>query len=225
MDTSKKYHPKLQALFPVAEGIAETFGKNVEVVFHDLSQPENSLIYMVGNITERKLGAPITNLVLQTIQQKGNNAPNLIGYQTSTKDGKTLKSSTIFVRDDSEKIIGCMCINLDITDFLICQKILGYYTKTDKPDEGVTQEEFYNDVNEAMGGIVQSVLSNYPAPVKLMEKEDKLNVVKKLEEKGVFLVKGAIDHVASILGVSRYTIYNYLDEARSMPVNNLSYRL
>ena len=73
-----------------------------------------------------------------------------------------------------------------------------------------------------MGGIVQSVLNNYPIPVKLMEKEDKLQIVKRLDEKGVFLVKGAIDHVATILGVSRYTIYNYLDETRSAMINNIS---
>jgi len=218
---AQNFHPKLQALFPIAKGIADTFGKNAEVVVHDLKQPESSLIYIAGNITGRKKGAPITNLVLETIKQKGHKAPNLIGYQTMTKDGKILKSSTIFIRDDEEQIIGCMCINLDITDFLTCQKIIEYYTKTDKTGEDIPQEEFFNDVNEAMGGIVQGVLADYPVPVKLMEKEDKLNIVKKLDEKGVFLVKGAVDHVANILGVSRYTVYNYLDEARSTPANNI----
>ena len=156
---------------------------------------------MAGNITGRKLGAPLTNLVLEAIKKSGDNASNLIGYQSTTKDGKMLKCSTIFVRDDQGKIIGCFCINLDITDFLTCQKILEYHTKTDNLEENNTQEEFYNDVNDAMGGIVQSVLNNYPIPVKLMEKEDKLQIVKRLDEKGVFLVKGAIDHVATILGV------------------------
>lgn len=222
MNSSNKYHPKLEALFPIASGIAETFGKNAEVVVHDLGKPENSLIFMAGNITGRKLGAPLTNLVLEAIKKSGDNASNLIGYQSTTKDGKMLKCSTIFVRDDQGKIIGCFCINLDITDFLTCQKILEYHTKTDNLEENNTQEEFYNDVNDAMGGIVQSVLNNYPIPVKLMEKEDKLQIVKRLDEKGVFLVKGAIDHVATILGVSRYTIYNYLDETRSAMINNIS---
>ena len=117
MNSSNKYHPKLEALFPIASGIAETFGKNAEVVVHDLGKPENSLIFMAGNITGRKLGAPLTNLVLEAIKKSGDNASNLIGYQSTTKDGKMLKCSTIFVRDDQGKIIGCFCINLDITDF------------------------------------------------------------------------------------------------------------
>ncbi|NLT96104.1 MAG: transcriptional regulator [Clostridia bacterium] len=222
MNISNKYHPKLEALFPIANGIYQTFGKNAEVVVHDLEQPESSLIYMAGNITGRKLGAPITNLVLETLKKNGDHAPNLIGYQSTTKDGKILKSSTIFIRDENGKIIGCMCINLDLTDFLTCQKILEYYIKTEKPFEPNTQEEFYNDVNDAVEGIVQSVLSDYPVPVKLMEKDDKLNIVKRLDEKGGFLVKGAVDYVANILGVSRYTVYNYLDEARSTPINSIS---
>jgi len=35
-----------------------------------------------------------------------------------------------------------------------------------------------------------------------------------LDKKGVFLVKGSVEQVASVLGVSRYTIYNYLEETR-----------
>ncbi|HHY59641.1 MAG TPA: transcriptional regulator [Clostridia bacterium] len=218
----KGHHPKLEALFPIADGIAQTFGKNAEVVVHDLRQPEKSLIYMAGNITGRKLGAPITNLVLETLKKNGDQAPNLIGYQTTTKDGKILKSSTIFIRDDDGKIIGCLCINLDITELITCQKILEYYTRTEKPNEPTTQEEFFNDVNDAMAGIVQGVLADYPVPVQLMEKDDKLIIVKKLDEKGVFLVRGAVEYVANVLGVSRYTVYNYLDEVRSTPLNTIT---
>ena len=35
-----------------------------------------------------------------------------------------------------------------------------------------------------------------------------------MDEKGIFLVKGAIDKVAARLGVSKVTIYSYLDEAK-----------
>ena len=35
-----------------------------------------------------------------------------------------------------------------------------------------------------------------------------------MDEKGIFLVKGAMDKVAELMGVSRVTIYSYLDEAR-----------
>ncbi|MBZ4688208.1 MAG: YheO domain protein [Clostridiales bacterium] len=208
-------HPKLQEFFPIAKSIADTFGNNCEVVVHDFKYPEKSLVYIAGNVTGRKLGAPITNLVLETLKKRGNDAPNLIGYKTSTKDGKILKSSTIFIRDDNGKIIGCMCLNLNITDLVTCKEILEKFIKINDTDENFSKEEFYVDVNEALETIIKNVLKDYHTPIQLMEKDDKLYVVKKLDEKGVFLVKGAVDQVASVLGVSRYTIYNYLEEVRT----------
>jgi predicted transcriptional regulator YheO len=45
-----------------------------------------------------------------------------------------------------------------------------------------------------------------------MEKDDKIEVIKYLDQKGAFMIKGAVDHAAEKLNVSRYTIYNYLKE-------------
>ncbi|WP_028309600.1 helix-turn-helix transcriptional regulator [Desulfitibacter alkalitolerans] len=220
MSEFKNIHPRLKGIFPIAKGISETFGKNCEVVIHDLQKPEKSLIYVAGKVTGRKPGAPTTDLVLQTLKSKGNDANDLINYQTSTKDGKILKSSTIFIKDDNDIIIGCMCINFDMSEFLTCQQILESFTNFSKENEYMGGERFFYDVNEAMDEIIHSTIKDYPTPKQLMQKDDKLLVVKKLDEKGVFLVKGSVDQVAKILGVSRYTIYNYLEEARSTSFNS-----
>ena len=36
-----------------------------------------------------------------------------------------------------------------------------------------------------------------------------------MEQKGIFLVKGAIDKVALRMGISKVTVYSYLDEIRN----------
>ena len=94
-------NPKLKSFFPIAKGISETFGQNCEVVIHDLQKPEKSLVYVAGKVTGRKPGAPSTDLVLQAIKNNGNTSNDLINYETSTKDGRTLKSSTIFIKSIS----------------------------------------------------------------------------------------------------------------------------
>jgi predicted transcriptional regulator YheO len=210
-----KVNPLLLAMIPIADGIANTLGEQCEVVIHELKNLDSSLFYIAGNITGRKLGAPLTNLSLQTIKQEGNNARDLIGYETLTKDGKRLKSSTIYIRNDLEQIIGCLCINLEINHIQTCIKILESLTKVNTNTNVVTKENFYVDVNEAMEEIVSGALKEYSIPLSLMEKDDKIRVVNILENRGVFLVKGSVDYVANILNVSRYTIYNYLNEIRS----------
>ena len=47
-----------------------------------------------------------------------------------------------------------------------------------------------------------------------MQKEDKLAIVESLENKGIFDVKGSVEYVADRLGVTNFTIYNYLKEVR-----------
>jgi hypothetical protein len=47
-----------------------------------------------------------------------------------------------------------------------------------------------------------------------MTREEKMEVVKRLEERGAFLVKRSAEQVAEALDLSRYTIFAYLKEIR-----------
>lgn len=76
------------------------------------------------------------------------------------------------------------------------------------------QETFARDIEELMRVMVDEAVQSVGIPMPLAQKDDKMRVVKRLDENGVFLVKGAVDYVAHILGISRYTVYNYLDETR-----------
>jgi predicted transcriptional regulator YheO len=44
-----------------------------------------------------------------------------------------------------------------------------------------------------------------------MRKEHKVQVVAELERRGFFLIKQAAETAANALGVTRFTIYNYLN--------------
>ncbi|GEA15923.1 MAG: hypothetical protein PWR22_1797 [Moorella sp. (in: firmicutes)] len=219
---SDQIHPALEAMKPVARGIAATFGKNCEVVLHDLSEPSSSLIFKAGSVTNREIGAPVTNLVLEALQRYGDATEDLIGYLNRTKDGKVLKSSTIFIRDNSGKIIGCLCINFDLTEFQLAKNILEDFCQLkDLAEAGFerTQEQFARDINEVVDNVVENVLQELGKPVPVMTKEEKVKAVEMLDDRGIFLVKGAVDVVAQALAVSKYTIYNYLEEARALKGN------
>ncbi len=48
-----------------------------------------------------------------------------------------------------------------------------------------------------------------------MSKQHKLDAVRQMQERRVFIVKGGIEKAAAALGVTRYTIYNYLEQIRA----------
>ncbi|PWI41433.1 helix-turn-helix domain-containing protein [Streptomyces sp. ICBB 8177] len=48
-------------------------------------------------------------------------------------------------------------------------------------------------------------------PLAELDRKDKQTVVRILEERGAFSVRHGVETVASALGVSRFTVYNYLN--------------
>lgn len=213
----KEIHPLLKNFIPFIDGLANTFGKNCEVVLHDISKPQQSIIAIAnGSITNRTVGSPMTEMGLKAIRNK-EYEEGLIKYKTITNNGRTLKSSTFFIKDEAGEVIGCLCINLDITEFLLAQNLLKDITMTmmdqivqDKSDD----ETYSSNINDILYNVVDKVIKDFGKPIAYLSKEEKVSIVKVLDEKGMFLIKGAVDYIAEILCVSRYTIYNYLDEIR-----------
>ncbi|MBM7615810.1 helix-turn-helix transcriptional regulator [Alkaliphilus hydrothermalis] len=211
---TKALHPILKGMIPMVEGLAKTFGKNCEVVLHEIKESKKSIVAICnGHVTGRSVGSPMLDVGLKAIR-KGNEADNILNYKNKSSDGRVLKSTTMFIRDENDQIIGCLCINIDISEFVVAQKSLEELIQTDSKVEMNNGEFATNNVNDVLMNIVAETLETYGKPVAYMNKEEKVNIVKKLDEQGAFLIKGAIDYVAKILCVSRYTIYNYLDEIR-----------
>ncbi|GAB6088010.1 helix-turn-helix transcriptional regulator [Alkaliphilus crotonatoxidans] len=211
---AKTLHPILKGMIPMVEGIARTFGKNCEVVLHEISESKKSIIAIYnGHVTGRSVGSPMLDVGLKAVR-KGKNADNILNYRNKSSDGRVLKSSTMFIRNEENEIIGCLCINIDISEFVVAQKSLEELILTDSKVEASMGDFIANNVNDVLMNIVSETLDAFGKPVAYMNKEEKVNIVKKLDDQGAFLIKGAIDYVAKILCVSRYTIYNYLDEIR-----------
>lgn len=205
------------ALFePVMRGMKEAFGDRIEFILHDLSTPQSSVSAVVGDITHRQVGAPSTNVVMDALKKYGDNARDMLGYPSVAKDGRPLRSSTIFIRDEEGRIVGCFCFNIDLTDFHIAENLIhSFCSFTPLVEEKQSGEVFAQDIGEVVEDIIQYEINSFGKPVPLMSRTDKLRVVDNLEGKGVFDVKGAPEMVARFLGASVFTIYNYIKEVRS----------
>lgn len=209
-------HPILKAMIPLVEGIAQTFGKNCEVVLHDVKNPQNSILCISnGHVTGRVEGGPMSEYGLQTLRKAQFDKHN-INYMKKTSDGRILKSSLMFIKDEKGELIGFLCINIDISEITVVKNILNDMFGIVTPESSTESQEesFGSTINEVLSNIVNKTLDKFGKPVAFMSKEDKVSIVEVLDEKGVFLIKGAVDYVAKVLCVSRYTIYNYLDEIR-----------
>lgn len=216
-NTQRALHPNLKAVLQSAEGLSEMLGSRYEVILHDLSHVESSIVAVYGDVTHRRVGGPATNYLLQRLKAYGDEAPNSINYRNVLPDGRVLRSSTIFIRDNEGHIIGSLCINQDLTDFIVVSKLTQDLTAFQNPaaEEDHAEEIFAHDIQDVMEDMVKAELDVLHKPVAYMQKEDKLLLVQRMEDKGIFSVKGAVEYVAERLGVTNYTVYNYLKEIRS----------
>lgn len=210
----------LEKLMPMVDAIAATFGKNCEVVLHDLSKPHQSIIKIAnGHITGRDVGSPATDLVLSFLKKR-QKKDSIIGYRTKTKKGAELKSTTVFIRDNKGKIVGALCINIDITPYVSTKNVLEelclIYNSGDVEGGKQFPEKFESSVDNVINELLQQSMKKIGKPVVHMGKEDKLQIIRDLKERGLFLIKGSAKRVSQELNVSLPTIYKYLEEIQEI---------
>jgi predicted transcriptional regulator YheO len=200
-----------RALSQIADAIVGTFPRAFEVVVHDLSQPHKSIRYIVGEVTKRRVGGPVTDLVVKALQQENENISDRHNYKTTTKDGRTLKSTTVFIRDSTGAVAAAFCINFDMTDFLNLVHALEIFTTTANAFNGPGKvETFAMSINETIVALFEQEVSKIGKEAAYMTAGEKIMLVKGLKESGVFQIRGGVDQVAHLLGITRYTVYNYL---------------
>ena len=214
--------PLLKQLARVAEGIAATF-PDCEVVVHDLKRsPRSSIIATYGNVTGRKVGDGIRDLVSILKSSEFRN-DMLTNYITTTPDGKIIKSTTVVIRDpESHEIVSVFCINYDLGSFLSARKVVDDFIQgidlketLKNGDDPTSTEDEEKGILDILEQVIERTVKADGRPVLRLSKEDKVRIVGFLDEQNVFRFKGAINMVAERLKVSKYTIYNYLEEARA----------
>lgn len=191
----------------IGTSFAKMLGSNCEILIHDLSYPEKSIIWMEGNVTGRKVGGPLTHIGLDIL--KNNSVPkDLINYSALTEDGRTLKSSTIYLRDEHGKVFGIFCINIDISQFYEFQKTLNEIVTVGT--ENRITKKISPDVDELLETLIEDGCRKLGVEEYNLNQEERLELVKFLDSRGVFRIRKSVPLLAKRLGISRYTIYNDL---------------
>lgn len=214
----------------VAVCIAQLFGKTCEVVIHDLRTPESSIIHIENShVSGRKVGGPIVggpdkDLFLQWLTEYGS-GPQIQVYEMTTKAGVKLKASTVLFRNQRGIPFAALCINYDLTFPLALNDWLSELLPAFSQNEKITISDPSNhreidtsdaaDVDGILETLIQNSLYRQLGSEENLTKERRFAVVRELEEKGTFLIKGAVSRVANVLNVSKFTIYNDIDEIRS----------
>lgn len=215
----------------LVEFLGEALGSDYEITLHDFTNKSNSIIAIAnGHVSGRHVGAPLTNVGLKMLADKSYEHSNYrLNYSGLSADGKMLRSSSMFIKDEFGRPVGMLCINFDDSHFQelslrileLCHppefvhqnisydmKLSPTGSPTSNPEDA---ESFHNSLFGVADDVLREVIGDKLSPDRLMQ-DEKMRIVEALEQKGVFMLKGAVGYVADKLLCSQASIYRYISK-------------
>lgn len=211
------HHSQLErTLMRVAGAVAGLFGPGCEVVIHDVrAQDLDSTIIFIenGEVSGRKLGDGPSQAVLTALKDKDGAPEDQVGYLMKTSDGKVIKSSTVYIRDDSGQVHYVFAVNFDISALLAAQTALAGITQAEPG--GDKPEKISNNVNDLLDALIEESVRRVGKPVALMSREDKIRAINFLNDAGALLITRSSEKICRVFDISKYTMYSYIDQLNS----------
>ncbi len=227
---TRTIRPELAPWIRFADALARMQGPSTEIVLHDLTNPAHSVVYVVnGDITDRKVGQGVRHLVPEMLTSHEGKpiGPWWFRYRT-----KLIRATTELIYDKAGEIIGALCVNEDVTGeerlFLSLEGRLPGLTMTDlkadgdtagliKPETSVKDAELSgkpDSVRKTVFRLISETAAQKAYAEAKTNRDVRRRLVRDLKEHDVFLLKGSIEELARLLGLSKVTIYSDLDALR-----------
>lgn len=195
----------------LTDGLADYLGPCYEIVLHSLQDLNNSVLTIHnGQFTGRKVGSPVTDLALKMLHDIENNSEkDYISYFTYTKDNKPMRSTTIAIRSNQNRIIGLLCINMylgcSMADFM--GHLMGDGAGINR---SVLAEDFANDIDNVIESALNATREEVMQDRTISSSNKNKEIIHRLYHKGIFGLKDSVNYVAKALGISRNTVYLHL---------------
>lgn len=213
----------------LVEYLGVVLGPSHEIVLYDLRLDDKSIIAIAnGHISGRSVGAPLTESVLKSIVNRDYKESNYrANYNSVSRDNQIFRSSTLYIKDGNDELIGLLCMNFDDSSF---KNLTEQLMTLIHPNELIQKNNFekietikYSEESDSIGTTIEEVADNAvlrvlksnSVPLDRLTKEEKINIVRVLDEKGIFMLKGAVSYIAKLLHSSEATIYRYLNSINS----------
>lgn len=199
------------------ENLGALLGTNCEIVVHDFTGDlDHTIVHIVnGAVSGRELNGCPSNLFFEHFSTLEQDQSFLKEYYTTTEDGRTIRSSSTFLTDEEGKIVGCICINMDITHLISCGTQLNQLIGQKAMAEShAFKERFVKNVQELMNQLLEEVEQEIGKPASEMDKAEKLRALAFLDSRGVLQIAKAHVRLCEFFNISKFTLYNYLEEVR-----------
>lgn len=201
----------LAAVAATIDGIAATVGPSCEVLVHDYRTPDRSVIAVAGDVTGRRAGDPMSEIGRRMLAAGDGAEPDL-NYRTRTPDGRLLKSSTMPIHDGGGRLIGALCLNIDVSAVQQMQEQLSALMGSGGATDADPVTEFPSNFDAALDDLLRFESRARGKELSELTKAERRELLARIDRRGLLEARGAVTRISSRLGVSRAAVYQDLKE-------------
>ena len=196
--------------------LGRLMGPSCEIVVHDLTNGfEHTIVHIVnGGVSGREVGGCPTNLFFENVNKIAEEKEKYVEYYTTLDNGRIVRSSTTFLTGENGDTACAICVNMDITDLLNAKNTLNALIGTVSNESSPGAERFVRNVNELMSYYLSEVEREIGKRGSEMNRQEKIRALAYLDARGVFQIAKAHVHLCQFFDISKFTLYNYLEEVR-----------
>ncbi len=193
---------KLDVLKQAAAGVVAQFGSQCEVLIGEVhSKGTQQTVAHVenGHLSGYSVG--------DTLPLEERETPHMVWME----DGKVVRVTTHLIRSQKDKVEGAFSIYYDVTGLMMLQHDVNALLDTHEQEEKAEESANITDV---LDELIEQSVALIGKPVAMMNKEDKTRAIQFLDQHGAFLVTKSGGKVSKYFGISKYTLYSYIDANR-----------
>ena len=213
---------QLEAILPLMHFFGEMLGPDAEIILYDV---DDRVVYQVLNPMDDEMvpGSEMRSLERNFIDSKIYEKEEfIVNYRALSRSRHKLKSATFFLKNNPERQLrGMITVNINVDRLVELRDALNVMISGYRPYEASANSPFYNNFEVSVEGLVSTAIQDEldrfgvePTPLSYQEK---MGMVHSLDEKGIFLVKGAIAELAAALKTTETSIYRYLNKLQEQP--------
>lgn len=202
----------LPVLKVILKGLGKHFGDKYEFVVHDYLRDFSSSIVAIenGKLTGRHVGDSGTKLGLR-IYQGVESEDGEFHHTIQAGNGRRFNSSTVYLKNDAGEVIGSLCINFDVSELLAARNALDGLIGVEQQSVQREENAVIGNIEDMLNEMIKESLEVVGTPVASMTRAQKMEGIQYLNRKGAFKIKNAANIVAQCYDISRYTVYNYIN--------------
>ncbi len=196
--------PILVDVAATAQAITTLFHPHVEVVLHDVAR--DRVVAIWNAFSARKPGAE--SLLEPELLADVPPGQVLGPYEQVDRHGRRL--SSVSVRVDDGRLL--LCLNFDRSAIDSAVQMLSALAAPREEQPGAL---FQRDWRAHVNGLIDDWCREHGVARSALRRAGRLALVADLDARGVFDTRNAAAHVATVLGVSRATVYALRKESQS----------